>query len=81
MRGLQRSRVFSIKIFARGHVFQFRTGDQLNGARMRRFAREHFLNERIVGAKLGSEIRQGIVQSQYFVVIIDRFGREKLELE
>src|SRR5204863_465263 len=62
-------------------VFQFRAGDEFSGTRMRRLSAEHFLNHRIVCAKLRSEIGQGICQAQDFVVVIDWFSRKKLQLQ
>jgi len=81
MRCLQSSCVFLIEVFPHGDIFQFCAGDEIHSARVRRFSGEHFLNERIVCTKLRSEIGKRIGQSQYFVIIIDRFGREELQFE
>ena len=70
-----------IEVFPHGHIFQFCAGDEFHSARVRRFSDEHFLSERIVCTKLRSEIGERIGQSQYFVIIIDRFGREELQFE
>ena len=48
---------------------------------MRRFARKYLLYQGIVPAKFLGEIGQRIRQAKNFVVVVNRLGREELELQ
>ncbi len=81
MRRLQRRRIFRVKTFPKIDIFQFRARDQFDGARSRRFTGEHLLHERIVCAELLGKVGQRIGQANNLVVVVNRLGREQIELE
>ena len=48
---------------------------------MWRLSGQHLLHERIVRPKLRRKIGKRVRQAQCFVIVVNRLGREKLQLE
>ena len=71
----------AVELLAKRHILQFRPGDQLGRPIPRRLARQHLLDQRVRIAQLLDQPRQRIGQLEPLEILVDRFGREELELQ